>query len=52
MLTPCVGLKKLALWLQDTGLTCFYLRCLEPGEVRAASLEQGWLTCMTAVPTR
>ena len=29
------GEKELALWVKETGLTGFYLRCLEPGEVRA-----------------
>ena len=28
------GQKELALWVKETGLTGFYLRCLEPGEVR------------------
>lgn len=28
------GEKELALWVGETGLTGFYLRCLEPGEVR------------------
>ncbi len=38
---PCYKLaarhevKELALWVQETGRTGFYLRCLEPGEVRA-----------------
>ena len=27
------GEKELALWVKETGLTGFYLRCLEPGEV-------------------
>ncbi|QIN78125.1 MOSC domain-containing protein [Rubrobacter marinus] len=29
------GEGKLALWVKETGLTGFYLRCVEPGEVRA-----------------
>lgn len=29
------GEEKLALWVKETGFTGFYLRCLEPGEVRA-----------------
>lgn len=29
------GEKELALWVKETGYTGFYLRCLEPGEVRA-----------------
>ena len=29
------GEGELALWVKETGLTGFYLRCLEPGEVRA-----------------
>ncbi len=29
------GEKELALWVKETGFTGFYLRCLEPGEVRA-----------------
>ena len=29
------GEKNLALWVKETGFTGFYLRCLEPGEVRA-----------------
>lgn len=29
------GIKELALWVRETGFTGFYLRCLEPGEVRA-----------------
>ncbi len=29
------GVKELALWVQEAGLTGFYFRCLEPGEVRA-----------------
>ena len=29
------GEGQLALWVKETGLTGFYLRCLEPGEVRA-----------------
>ena len=29
------GVKELALWVQATGLTGFYFRCMEPGEVRA-----------------
>ena len=29
------GEGKLALWVKETGLTGFYLRCLEPGEIRA-----------------
>lgn len=29
------GIKELALWVQETGLTGFYFRCLEAGEVRA-----------------
>ena len=28
------GEGKLALWVKESGLTGFYLRCLEPGEVR------------------
>lgn len=28
------GVKELALWVQETGRTGFYLRCVEPGEVR------------------
>lgn len=38
---PCFKLgarhseNKLALWVRETGFTGFYLRCLEPGEVRA-----------------
>lgn len=29
------GAKELALWVQETGFTGFYFRCLEPGEVQA-----------------
>ena len=29
------GEGELALWVKETGFTGFYLRCLEPGEVRA-----------------
>ena len=29
------GEGQLALWVKKTGLTGFYLRCLEPGEIRA-----------------
>jgi MOSC domain-containing protein YiiM len=29
------GVKELALWVQETGFTGFYLRCLEAGEIRA-----------------
>jgi MOSC domain-containing protein YiiM len=29
------GVRDLALWVQQTGFTGFYFRCLEPGEVRA-----------------
>ncbi len=29
------GVRELALWVQEAGFTGFYLRCLEPGEVRA-----------------
>ncbi len=29
------GEGELALWVKETGLTGFYLRCLQPGEVRA-----------------
>ena len=29
------GIKELALWTEETGFTGFYLRCPEPGEVRA-----------------
>ena len=29
------GTKELALWVEETGFTGFYLRCLEPGEVSA-----------------
>jgi MOSC domain-containing protein YiiM len=29
------GAKELALWIREAGFTGFYLRCLEPGEVRA-----------------
>ncbi len=29
------GVKELALWVRETGFTGYYLRCLEPGEVRA-----------------
>ena len=29
------GKEMLAVWVKETGLTGFYLRCLEPGEVRA-----------------
>lgn len=38
---PCYKLaarhdrKELALWVKETGFTGFYLRCLEPGELRA-----------------
>lgn len=28
------GIKELALWVQKTGITGFYFRCLESGEVR------------------
>jgi hypothetical protein len=39
--SPCFKLaarrggKELALWVQESGRTGFYLRCLEPGEVGA-----------------
>lgn len=29
------GVKELTLWVQETGFTGFYLRCLEAGEIRA-----------------